>query len=413
MNVIEPVEPIAPAAPSLGSVAVRAVVGLWNWLVAATLCQVLVFSVLVVGWVQRVSRRWIVARWWELAGAPGADFPEFVRGDVSTEDLAAWPSWILGPKRNEPPTWRARMRRLAGGLWENLRLGILSSITTAILVLPGSLIWAGAWYAGWQNSFNKGYEHAWLGPTLFILGIPLWIAAMLYVPMAQMRQASTARWQSFFEVRLVWHLIQRRWLASVGLASLYAVLNLVPSLTKIAPIIGPLTPGEVAVDLASALSKSEKFHWNVTFAALIPALMLLRRVAARNYATAVRDAVQAGSISEDQLADGEWTALQRLGLIAVRPAPERSRWMRLLVWLGTRTGQIVAAAVTAGLWAIVVAQILVSEFVVKTDMGRGWWNQPLIQMPWFDYTPQRLRTEVEQPKKDREEPGSRSPVEEP
>jgi hypothetical protein len=44
-----------------------------------------------------------------------------------------------------------------------------------------------------------------------------------------------------------------------------------------------------------------------------------------------------------------------------------------------------------------VAQVYVGEFLHKNDRALGWWNQPLVQLPYFNYIPSRLRTSTEAP----------------
>lgn len=47
-------------------------------------------------------------------------------------------------------------------------------------------------------------------------------------------------------------------------------------------------------------------------------------------------------------------------------------------------------------WFGFVSQIYVSEFFMKSAAGRGWLNQPLVQLPWFNYIPSRLKTEAQE-----------------
>ena len=67
----------------------------------------------------------------------------------------------------------------------NVKLGVGAIFNTWVLTLPACGLWLFAWYDGWNNSFTKGYEQAGVGPGTELLGVGLFIAAMLYVPMAQ------------------------------------------------------------------------------------------------------------------------------------------------------------------------------------------------------------------------------------
>ncbi|MFN0067856.1 MAG: hypothetical protein ACKVYV_09500, partial [Limisphaerales bacterium] len=283
------------------------------------------------------------------------------------------------------------LHRLVGGGFANLRLGVQMAFNTWVLTLPGGLLWAVAWYAGWQNSFNKGYEHAWFGPSVFILGMLLFSAAMMYVPLAQARQASTGDWRRFYDFRVVWKLIRRRWLATLGVAFAWALVSGLVLILKLTPMLAQYVPQLVDATPAAALKASQNFFG---FAALFlfPAFVALRLIAARVYANGLRDAWRAGALGEDALGEAEWHALRRLGLLAPRPTPERVWFVRLAAWLATRAGQFTAAAIVFAGWFVLSFFVAVSEFINKTEHGRGWWNQPMIQLPWFDYTPGQLRS---------------------
>ena len=65
--------------------------------------------------------------------------------------------------------------------------------------------------------------------------------------------------------------------------------------------------------------------------------------------------------------------------------------VKALAWLATRTGRITAGVATFLVWLLFVFNVMTVEFLHFHVGGRGWWNQPLIQLPWFDYTPKYLR----------------------
>ena len=229
-------------------------------LVGAILCQSLLGSLVVLGWIQRMSQRTTFREWWKLRAphlrhAEGFNsFEEFAQGTGETQALARWPTWIRQPRTITPSP--RLLTRWLGGLALNVRLGLASAINTWILTLPGCLLWAIAWYDGWQNSFNKGYEHAWVGPTTFTIGTLLFASAMLYVPMAQARQASTGSWRSFFDFKTVWHLIQRRWLGCLGVALLCTALNFPVLALKTYPAFKPQAIEARIRDLQAQESRS-------------------------------------------------------------------------------------------------------------------------------------------------------------
>ena len=144
-----------------------------------------------------------------------------------------------------------------------------------------------SWYDGWNNSFNKGYENAVVGPAFGLLGIAAFIAAVLYLPMAQARQAVSGEWKRLFEFHLVWGLVRRRWAASAGLAAGYAFASVPVTVLAVLPMFYPqIKPGleNLTPDQARDLLSS---HCLWTGLWVLPAYVVLRWIAARIYASAL------------------------------------------------------------------------------------------------------------------------------
>ena len=70
----------------------------------------------------------------------------------------------------------------------------------------------------------------------------LFVAAMVYVPMAQVHQAVTGDYRAFFDVRFVWRLVRARLSAYVILAALVTLVSFLLEILKTAPaFFGDLT----------------------------------------------------------------------------------------------------------------------------------------------------------------------------
>jgi hypothetical protein len=61
------------------------------------------------------------------------------------------------------------VQRCLGGLAANIETGLRAALGLVLLTLPVTLAWLGAWWAGWENSFNKGYEQSAVGPVVWML----------------------------------------------------------------------------------------------------------------------------------------------------------------------------------------------------------------------------------------------------
>ena len=380
----------------------HAAMAIWRFFVGMVLCQSLLGSVLVVGWTYRLVQRSVLKCWWRRGRTKGdaADWLSFCSGSNRTQDHPHWPNWFVQQDvrralaRNNQLQSTARARGFVTiavrSLWQNLQVGAQAIFNTWVLTLPGCVLWLFAWYDGWNNSFNKGYEQAAVGPLTGLLGVTLFIAAMFYVPLAQARQAVTGQWRAFYQFRLVWGLIRRRWLACLGLAALYSAVSLPVTILKSVPSFFPqINPALVDATPARALQiLNAYFFW--AGAVVFPAYVILRLAAARIYASALLDAVQSGAIPEDALAEIEWETLHRLDLLNVKPRKSWPALVRVVAWAGTRVGRFTAGVAIAFVWFSLVAQIFASEFL-NYHPRIGWLNQPLVQLPWFHYVPAALQ----------------------
>jgi hypothetical protein len=407
--------PLAISPPQVSSKLRRLLFFPLKLLLGMIFCQGLLGSILVVGWTYRLAQRSAVKYWWSRSRRPeqGKTFCEFLSETASTSALHDWPNWFLQQKAegrgssDEPPisSHASRIthhphrithhvtrlpRLLLHSLWLNFWLGLRAILNTWVLTIPACLFWWFGWYDGWNNSFNKGYEQAPVGPIISISGIILFIAAMFALPLAQARQAVTGHWRSFYDVRLIWKIVRIRWLACAGLASLYCAFALPLNVLKTGPIFWasgkPML--EHLSDTQVLKSLDSYFFWCALV--MLPAFVILRLVAMRIYASGILRLLQIGQIQASALADNEREVLERLTLLEAQPPPERHRFVRLLAWAGTRLGRTISGAALFFIWLGFVAQIYIAEFF-NTHGGRGWLNQPLVQLPWFHYVPAHLK----------------------
>ena len=374
--------------------------GIWKFVVGVALTQSFVGSFLVVGWTYRATQRAVQKHWWKMSRiTKEACFCEFTQLSSFHRGLGGWPNWLLENDR----AWM-RVHKLPAGkfkryfkaffysLWLNLKIGVQAIFSTSVMVLPGCALMLFSWYAGWLNSSLKGYEQALVGPLTGVSGILCFIAAMYYVPMAQVRQASTGNWRAFYDFATVWRLIRKRWLACFGLAILYTVLSVPFTITKSAPGFFANNPTLVALPPEKALAFAKAYYFYTAFL-LFGCYLLLRIVAARIYASSIVACIQSGALPEDALAENEWETLHRLDLNTVRSEPTRHFLVRSITWCGTRLGRATVGVALFFVWFFFIGQAYISEFIMKTEYGRGWLNQPYVQLPWFNYIPSQLAKE--------------------
>ncbi|WP_309665799.1 DUF4013 domain-containing protein [Tabrizicola sp.] len=263
------------------------------------------------------------------------------------------PGWILGPHE------AGRIARALGGLGANIRSGLMALTALLAWTLPFTLLWLGAWWAGWENSFNKGYEQAFVGPSVYLFGTLASAILLPVLPVMLAHLATEDRLSAAFELRRLRSVIaQSGWrLPALGALTLIlgipfvAVRGIITTAPEFFPGVEGMTPDQIAGlqgQIALAMA---------AFAFL--SLWLLRALAARIYTRAAPRA--AG------LQPGLWDGAQAAE--AAEPARRASRFMATLWYL-------LAMGFAFGLGT----QILVAQF-----LDHAWWRwlfHPLLTLPW-------------------------------
>lgn len=333
-------------------------------LIGVLLCLTPVTGVLVLGWLMRVMAREGAV---SLLGQGG----QVARGDVLAGLLASQQFKPLA----RPPGWfrldeGSLIRRSLGGLWLNLTLGLKALIAAAACVLPFGLLWLLGWWAGWDNSFNKGYEQAWVGPTVGFSGVAIALFTLSYLPIALAHMALEGRMAAFFEIRRVLSLIAcagwRMWLLALATAlaalPLFAYRGMPVFMEGIYPEIAQLEP--------DALKEFTGRYRLLGALWLFAALVWLRKRAARIYAFACRRA-----LADDPVLMAASQAREVLRAAGALPKPSKKPRhrgpLRALVWM----------VAMAPLWFGLVAQIFVGQFL--NHAWALWLSHPFYALPWL------------------------------
>ena len=367
----------------------------WRIVFGIVLCQAPVTAVLALGWSYRFLRREAFRCWFRAARAEAqrGDFAAFVADDPKLAGVALWPNWIIGQgHKPTPPDKLDKMRQVAwhagvlferatGSLWSNLRTGVKALLTLWMVTLPAGLLWLIAWWSGWNNSFSKGYEQAWVGPVLGITAILLFAAVMFFVPMAQARQAVAGRWRDFFDLRVIARLIAQRPGRYLGLTALITVLSFPVIFLQALPLAFPnWIEGYADLSRAQAMQAADGFY---LFAAayVLLAVVAIRMLAARVYALALLDCLNAGNMPIAKLGAAERNALSRFNLLPVTTgrwtngAGTRTRqWMR-------RISRWALLALVPAVWVAFAVTLFITQFLHYDWVT--WINQPLIHLPWL------------------------------
>jgi len=311
--------------------------GLKNLVVGSLLALMPVTAILVLGWLMRDMRRAAMAQ------ATGVN--------------ATLPGWIAGEGDG------SIVARAFGGLAQNIKDGLGTCVALGLSTLPFAGFWIASWWAGWDNSFNKGYEQAFIGPASGLAGLAIFMIMMIYIPLAQAHMAAEARLSAFFEFARVRSVFRHTgwayviWTAGIAFFALpvFAARGLPAFVEGLIPQFADFTPQQVN-DLAMAIALVMSVY-------IFVSLVIFRRWQARIYAGAVRRALGG---RDRAIWDG--SALAHAG---VRP-DTRGGWQLL---------RPIRFLLLAGLWLFVAILIYVGQFL--NHDWQVWLTHPLIFLPWM------------------------------
>lgn len=364
---------------------------LWRLAIGGLFCFNYFASVAVVGWLYRWMQTRVLYGWWKQSRfRDQGTFRDFC-DSLIVGGPSPRPRWLLRERiaatLEQPATAGRRFWRWLSipihSLWLNFKLGVQGIFCTYLATGLGCLIIFMSWEFGWLNSFNKGYEQAFFGPVTGFIGILLFIAAMFYVPMAQVHQAATGEARSFFHFRFIWALVRAKPTAYFGLAALTAVLSIIFEAMRIQVISDDFPANAAATDEEGFLFL-ERYFLGCSLG-LFVAMLILRGLAARIYRSAVLKVLRDGDIGREELHPLLAAWLERLEMMPMPRAT--SVGLGQVVRLTTRWSyRRFAYAMIFLTWFVFIARFYAGYFVVY-NFAVGFLNHPLVQIPCFNYMP--------------------------
>ena len=300
--------------------------------IGGLLCFHPLLAIIPVGWTHRLMRRRIWRGWWD--SVPFDERPELNQAmrELGLDVVPGrTPRWLLSERFRETlnrpyhdgqePGFLRKLARLPGALTgslrKNLGYGVSTLACTYALTLPGCFLWWAAWYDGWNTSFNKGYENSSVGAITWFAGSVLFIAAMMYVPMAWAHHAATGDARAFFQFGVVTRLIRKRLGATVLFAACFALACAPIIVMRALPAFLPQMMG---LDLESASpEKIQGIANNVILGTGMTAFLLYVLVhlfAARLYRPAVLKLLSEDPAALETLPPVLKDGLIRLGLVS-------------------------------------------------------------------------------------------------
>jgi hypothetical protein len=355
---------------------------LWRYVIGSLFTLTPFTAVLVVGWTQRATARAVARRWHKQTGS-AENFATFAQAEDDTASLAHWPRWIMADNasalfaeaRQSRPLRAVALalRATFGSLWANAVSGVRALVPIAIVIAPASALWLFSWWAGWDNSFNKGYEQSNVGLLIAVAGVIYFIVAMTLLPLAEVRHAVNNSWPAFFDISFLRRTAHEAKLGLIGLAALFVTAGFVVAALKVAP----LAIGNSSYSPADLEAIARNYPLLVA-GILFPLYAGLRLAAARIYARAT---LRLAAKDFSKFTPRERSLLKRLG-VDLTASMEQTTLKRLAAGTGTIVAGILTSTVMFAAWFGLVAEIYVSQFLVHD--WTHWINHPLIQLPWSE-----------------------------
>jgi hypothetical protein len=347
----------------------------------------------VFGWLTRhmqaVAIQWW---WWQSRSRKHKSFAEYC-DSLEPDAPRARASWFVRERPlaainsplpdNREPDFLVKAWRALGvpvhSMWQNLTLGFKGILGTFMLVGWGGLLMTFSWLFGWHNSFNKGYEIAFLGPLTGFSGLLLFIAAMYYVPMAQAHFAMTGEIRAFLDFRFVWKLVRARLFAYTALIAMTGLAFVPLEILIIWPkYIEQMNPGFYDLSVEE-YGKYLNQYFMFASVYLFVALFVLRHLAARIYASAVLAVLRRGDVLRSELHPkiGGWLDRLDVDVMPVLPGGVLEEVLKKGGgWLSRRLLFTFIFVV----WFLVISLVYVREFL-HYHPYLGFSNQALIQIP--------------------------------
>ncbi|MBI2806554.1 MAG: hypothetical protein HYX68_16355 [Planctomycetes bacterium] len=271
-------------------------------------------------------------------------------------------------------------------LWLNFKVGIAGLLTTFMLTGWGGMIMLFSWYFGWLNSFHKGYEDAFLGLGMGLLGSLLLIVSLFYVPMAQAHQAAAGEIAAFFQFRVVFRLILTRMTAYVFLLAGLALTSLIFEIPRIFTVSDNF-PANTAQTASEAFWLLEGY-WFLCSIFFFFALISLRSYSALVYRSAMLKAVRAGTILTSDLPPRLALWFEKLEIIPQAQVPQHVIVAALKATISLKYRAFMFGIAFVFL-LLFVMRFYVGYFLVFNEY-RGILNHPVVQVPTIDWTPWHL-----------------------
>jgi hypothetical protein len=372
----------------------RVLVNVIKIFLGALFAQKVLGALLVAGFTNRILERAVYKSWWKRSSLKETvSFQRFLQDHVPGMPRTTLPHWFSAPDPliSNDRFFRKQFRRIRtffGNLTGYLRNGFTTVLHSFLVTGPGLVLMAFGWYSGWQNSFNKGYEHALVGPALSLAGLLYVVTVFCYLPLAQANLVSKKNWKAFYEIQFIRRLLRSSLVPSARLALWYLLVFVIVNILAILPNTPDLNAQAQALD-PEHLEQFVKRYFLACGLFFFPALCVLKNRAGTVYGVALLRSLNSGLITEEEITEEQWFILNALNLMEPSPQQPSKWWSRALKFATEKTLRAVVFGFIFGTWFLFAGWIYIAQFFHFRGAW-GWLNQPVLQLPWIRFLPEPL-----------------------
>jgi hypothetical protein len=363
---------------------------LWSLAVGAVFCLSLVTGLIVLGWFARWMRGRVLRGLYRVSPRRQEATLAEVCADLGEREPGR-PHWFLRDGSSEKPQSRSLLNLLLWPVWglgTNLKLGLKLALGTWLTLGWACALLFFAWEYGWEISFNKQYERSPVGASTTLIGISLLVLMLPYVLLAQVHLAITGELKSMLDYRLIRKMIR---------VSLWPLLLIAVLLLGTGTIFeGLKSGGRLAMGqhlgsepTAAEIRELQKFMQAYFFwscVGLMVTLVVLKGLTAWIYRRALVKLLASGEVQPGDLPPVLTRWVIGLRLLPLPGKVARPTW-RVPRFLG-RSALRVALFVVLFLFTF---RTHVGVFLTyDPNLSSSFLNQPLVQVPWFNFTPENL-----------------------
>ena len=354
--------------------------------IGAVFCQNPLTAPLVMGWISHYMRIKSVQVWVkESSLEKPSDFYETKGAEYSPK----LPNWFrLNNAENGKKKSRllSILRKYLGSIWTNYKMGLKAFFSVWLLSIPFCLIWLLMWWAGGDMAYNNSYEEIYFAPIASLISVFLFAFLMMFLPIAQARQALHQDWTSLFDFKTIAIIIRYARIRLFFMALIFTAMSFGIVLgTKMIPTF---FEDVYAIDVSNSdgLREIVKQHYMRVALLFFMALLILKRMSARIYAFALLGAVRAHALKPEQLTALENELLFKKLNHTIEDQPQRASILSPELPKSVRgflqcLNNTCFFLMTLAVWVVFVFSIYVGQFFNIHMLD--WLNHPLIHMPYI------------------------------